>query len=280
MARDAALAFVVAHYHPRGKLPVHLFNLVRYMATLSERVVFVSTGIAPTEAARLAPYAKVIARENIGYDFWSYKLGIDALGDRSGLQRLVLCNSSFLTFDPHVLCTAFLQPIAGPALRGISASTQRGGLHVQSYWVAFEHGSLINGAEFARWWAEMTPRSDREEVIVKYELGMSARFAAHGVPIKAAYEPTNEELLIALCRAIERRCVPIKEPPRLCTLNLDAARELNPTHFFWDALAARFAIAKLEFLKTNPYRMDLTELLQRINAQPLLLRLMQDALED
>ena len=279
MARDAALAFVVAHYHPRGKLRAHLFNLVRYMATLTERVVFVSTGIAPAEAARLAPYAKVVARDNIGYDFWSYKTGIDALGERSGLERLVLCNSSFLTFDPHQLCTAFLQPVAGPALRGISASRQRAP-HVQSYWVAFEHGSLINGADFARWWAEMTPRSEREEVIASYELGMSTRFAAVGVPIKAAYEPSNEELLIALCRAIERRCVPIGQPARLCTLNLDAALELNPTHFFWDALAARFAIVKLEFLKANPYRMDLTALLQRVNAEPLLLRLMQDALED
>jgi rhamnosyltransferase len=279
MGKDAALAFVVAHYHPRGKLPAHLFNLVRYMATLTERVVFVSTGIRPPEAARLAPYAKVIARENVGYDFWSYKTGIDALGDRSGLERLVLCNSSFLTFDPHQLCSAFLQPVTGPALRGISASRQRAP-HVQSYWVAFEHGAFINGGDFARWWAEMTLRSDREDVIVSYELGMSARFAALGVPIKAAYEPSNEELLIALCRAIERRCVRVEQPPRLCTLNLDAARELNPTHFFWDALAARFAIVKLEFLKANPYRMDLTALLQRVNAEPLLLRLMQDALEE
>ncbi|HZQ72814.1 MAG TPA: rhamnan synthesis F family protein [Burkholderiales bacterium] len=279
MSRDPALAFVVAHYHPRGKLPVHLFNLVRYMATLTERVVFVSTGIAPAEAARLAPHAKVIARDNVGYDFWSYKIGIDALGERRGLARLVLCNDSFLTFDPHQLCTAFLQPVAGPALRGISASRQRAP-HVQSYWVAFEHGSLINGAEFARWWGEMTPRSEREDVIVSYELGMSARFAAHGVPVKAAYEPTNEELLIALCRAIERRCVRVEQPPRLCTLNLDAALELNPTHFLWDALAARYAIVKLEFLKGNPYRMDLTALLQRVNAEPLLLRLMQDALEE
>ena len=279
MAKDAALAFVVAHYHPRGKLPAHLFNLVRYMATLTERVVFVSTGIAPAEAARLAPYAKVIARENVGYDFWSWKTGIDALGERRGLERLVLCNSSFLTFDPHQLCTAFLQPVAGPALRGISASRQRAP-HVQSYWVAFEHGALINGPDFARWWGEMTPRSEREEVIASYELGMSARFAAAGVPLKAAYEPTNEELLIALCRAIERRVVPIGQPQRLCTLNLDAALELNPTHFFWDALVARYAIVKLEFLKANPYRMDLTALLQRVNAEPLLLRLMQDALED
>jgi len=276
---DPTLAFVVAHFHPRGRVPANLLSLVRHFATLTRRVVFVSTGIAPEGVASLQPYAQVIARENFGYDFWSYKLGIDALGDRSSLRRLVLCNSSFVTLDPKQLCGEFLTAVEGPAIRGVTINAAPE-LHVQSYWVSFEHGSLINSAEFAQWWAGMVPISDRNEVIVRYEIGMSTRFAALGIPLRAAFQPTLEELLIALCRGIASRRLKITGLTRNVTFDLESARGLNPSHFLWDSIMKRFPIVKIDLLRNNPMQMDLAPLISQARATPALQALIEDALID
>lgn len=279
---DHRLAVVVAHYHPEGKLPSDLFNLLKHFATLCSRIVFVSTGIKPDQADRLTPFAKVIVRENIGYDFWSYKLGIEALGERSGLDRLVLFNSSFVTLSPHQLCSAFLKPVSGPALRGLTASAEQS-RHAQSYFVAFEDAKLICSEGFDRWWQQMTPISDRQTVIERYELGMSDYFAKLGLPIQGAFELSPSDRLLALCRAIDsgflRIQIPATPSPSMrFQLDLTVADRLNPTHFLWDKLWQSFGIAKLELLRTNPFRLNLVPLQTEIRSNPQLHALIDDAL--
>jgi rhamnosyltransferase len=251
---NSDLAFVIAHFHEQGRVPANLFSLIEHLRTLTPKVVIVSTGISELEIERLSPLAKVIARENFGYDFWSYKLGIDELGDRSGLSRLVLFNSSFVTLDPKGLCRAFLTPIAGPSLRGITCTAQRG-WHAQSYWVAFETAALINSAEFSTWWSQLVPISDRFQVILQQEIGMSNWFAERGVPIRAAFTPSAEEQLIAICRIIGSRLQKITVPANgrsEVSFDLQFAQQLNPTHLLWDSLLERFHLLKIDLLKTNP----------------------------
>ncbi|WP_297803191.1 rhamnan synthesis F family protein [Arenimonas sp. GDDSR-1] len=266
----AAQAAVIAHYHAEGHLPRHLLALVRVLAARVGRIVFVSTGLSDAAAAELEPFAAVIRRENIGYDFWSYKTGIDALGDRSGLERLLLLNSSFICIDPDRVCAAMLGPIAGPALRGLSLSHDRD-LHLQSYCLAFEDRTLIASQHFAEWWQAMTPVSDREQVIIRYELGLSRHFADAGVPLQAAYEPDRNDLLVALCRAIgnanfsSRTYLSATHDSDRVQLDLQPARSLNPTHYLWDRLYARFGILKIELLRDNPTRQNLARFRQQLS---------------
>lgn len=266
----AAQAAVIAHYHAEGHLPRHLLALVRVLAARVGRIVFVSTGLSDAAAAELEPFAAVIRRENIGYDFWSYKTGIDALGDRSGLERLLLLNSSFICIDPDRVCAAMLGPIAGPALRGLSLSHDRD-LHLQSYCLGFEGRTLIASQHFAEWWQAMTPVSDREQVIIRYELGLSRYFADAGVPLQAAYEPDRNDLLVALCRAIgnanfsSRTYLSATHDSDRVQLDLQPARSLNPTHYLWDRLYARFGILKIELLRDNPTRQNLARFRQQLS---------------
>jgi rhamnosyltransferase len=276
-----AQAAVIAHYHAEGCLPRHLLALVRSLSTRVGRIVFVSTGLSDAAAAELEPLATVIRRENIGYDFWSYKVGIDALGDLSGLERLLLLNSSFISVDPEHLCTAMLAPPEAAALRGISLSHDRGP-HLQSYWLSFEGCELINSARFSEWWQAMTPISDREQVIARYEIGLSRWFADAGVPLRPAFVPEPNDLLVALCRVIGN--IPFSGKTYLdaahdsdrVQLDLDLARKLNPTHFLWDRLYARFGILKLELLRDNPTQQNLARFQQ--NLPPGLRELIADAL--
>ena len=99
----------------------------------------------------------------------------------------------------------------------------------------------------------MEPISDKYEVVSHYELGMSNWFAKHGIPLLAAYEPTYEDLLIAMARAIGNRQVLISDvKEKIIRLNLDLARELNPSHYLWDSIFNNFNILKIDLLKNNP----------------------------
>jgi rhamnosyltransferase len=254
----ATEAVVVAHYHPNGRLAGDLLELVREFVRQDRQVIFVSTRLGEEGAARVAPYATVIRRENFGYDFWSYRVGLDALGNLAEYSRLLMCNSSFVTLDAAQLCSAYFEPVTAPALRGLTASHD-GRFHLQSYWISFENASLIGSAAFRDWWAGMTPISDRQQVIDRYERGLTDWFMKAGFATRAAYVPSPEDQLVAICRAIEARL------PRLAPgsvreqvrIELSAANGLNPTHFLWDVLFERFGVIKLDLLMHNRERLNL-----------------------
>lgn len=262
-----SLAFVVAHYHPEGRLASDLFSLVEALATLTRRIVFVSTGLSDEAAQRLRPHAQVITRENVGYDFWSYRVGIEALGDLAGIDRLVLFNSSFVTLSRRALAAPFLARVGAPCLHGVTRCdfVQP---HVQSFWLAFEHRDLIRSSLFERWWASMKPVSDRLEVIRRYEMGLSAAFLRAGVPLRAAFQPTRDDHVLAVCRMIASRpselpfylLAPEADPQGRPVFDLSLAPRLNPTHFLWDRVLRSHGILKRDLLRNNPFDISLQAL--------------------
>jgi rhamnosyltransferase len=245
-----ARAFVVAHHHPRGEVAADLRALVRYLAALPARVVFVSTNLSPEARAALPAGVEVITRENVGYDFYSYKVGIEALGDCAALEQLAILNSSFACLDAAKLCERFFsRSRPGVDILGITASGEIAP-HVQSYFVSFEGRRVLGSPAFREWWAAMTPVSERERVIAQYEIGMSRHFHGNGFVLGAAFVPSPEQNGMALARWREFLA-------RHPGMRDRAAHELNPTHFLWDALLEEFGIVKLEVVVKNPYGMDL-----------------------
>jgi rhamnosyltransferase len=244
-------AFVVAHYDPAGRVAWHLRELVQHLASLG-RVVFVSTQLAPDEARTLPAGVEVITRPNEGYDFFSYKRGIEALGDIGAVDRLIVLNSSFVCLDPARLTQNFFaRSRADIDMLGLTANYEYAA-HLQSYWISFENRRILDSAAFARWWSEMEPVSDRDEVIPRYEVGMSHAMHQAGFKLGSAFSP----------------------PP-----GVGAAKpHRNPTHVFWDSLMQEFAILKLELLRTNPFRMDLAKLERALQARPEWRALVDDAL--
>ena len=248
MAPSPRRAFVVAHYDPAGRVALHLRELVAHLRTLG-RVVFVSTNLA--DAARnLGDGVEVITRPNEGYDFFSYKRGIEALGDLSSIDTLTVLNSSFVCLEPTRLTQRFFAR-SRPEIDvlGLTANFE-GAPHLQSYWISFEGRRVLDAPAFARWWTDMEPVSDRELVISRYEVGLSHALKAAGFTLASAFS------------------APV--PP--------GTAHRNPTHLFWEALLEEFAIVKLELLRTNPFRMDLGKLHATLAARPQWRALVDDAL--
>ena len=246
----AGRAFVVAHYDPAGRVARHLHGLVAHLQSLG-RVVFVSTNLADGEAQTLrAQGTEVIARPNEGYDFFSWRRGIEALGELSALDALVILNSSFVCLDPATLTKRVFSSL-GPDIDvlGITSNFEYAA-HVQSYWMSFETRRVLDSPAFASFWRDMQPISDRDMVIPRYEVGLSHAMNRAGFRLATAFTP----------------------PPGA------RAPYRNPTHVFWDAVLAQFGIIKLELLRTNPFRMDLSRLDAVLQARPEWRALVDDAL--
>ena len=181
---DPKIAAVIAHYDPTGKVSQSLLGLVHHFRACGIEIIFVSTNLDLAFKKTLSSTAKVITRPNLGYDFYSYKLGIENLQDIGLLDRLILLNSSFITLDPEKLLKDFISKPQGPALRGLTLSYDTAP-HIQSFWLSFETQDLIGSPIFQQWWANVVPLATKEEIIRNYEIGLSQWFSYHHIPLCA-----------------------------------------------------------------------------------------------
>ena len=251
MTQTPRRAFVVAHYDPAGRIAWNLRDLVAHLASLG-RVVFVSTNLSGEASGSLPAGVQVITRPNEGYDFFSYKRGIEALGDPPAFDCVVILNSSFVCLDPPRLTQRFFSRARPDVdLLGLTANYEYAA-HLQSYWISFEGRRVLDSPAFAQWWRDMEPVSDRDLVIPRYEVGMSQAFHNAGFRLASAFTPPAQRW--------------------------GAVAHRNPTHVFWDALMEEFAVVKLELLRTNPFRMDLGKLQAVLQARPEWRALVDDAL--
>jgi len=182
--KGVKIAAVIAHYDPTGKVSQSLIGLVHLFQARGIEVIFVSTNLDPTYEKTLSAAVKVITRPNLGYDFCSYKLGIEKLQDVSVLDRLILLNSSFIVLDPAKLLKNFISKPQGPALRGLTLSYDIAP-HIQSFWLSFETQDLIGSHVFKQWWTNVLPLATKEEIIRNYEIGLSQWFSYHHIPLSA-----------------------------------------------------------------------------------------------
>lgn len=258
MLHTKKTAFVIAHYHINGRVALNTHALIQEMAKVSDSIFFISTNLSALEVSRLQKYANVMQRENIGYDFWSYKLGIEQLGDLSQFERVVICNTSFISLDPSFLVKSFTGYVEHIGLRGLSRNGDMGD-HIQSYWISFEGTQLLKSHEFAGWWSTLTPLNDRTENINKYEVGLSNYFSSHGYKLHTLFQATENQLLVMLARAIGGGSIllnvenklDLKNNLHMVSLDLTYALSLNPTVFGWDFLLDKLKILKIEQIKFN-----------------------------
>jgi rhamnosyltransferase len=277
---SSSTAFVFAHFSPAGVVSSSFRALVREARRRSEIVRFVSTGLDIGVDDELHTLANVVSRENIGYDFWSYRVGLLDVLEAHDVDRVVLVNNSFVALDPARLFDGLLQPVEGPRIRGLTVSHEVS-RHAQSYLVSIEDRALLRSREFESWWTGMVPVSNRDQVVQLYEIGFSRHFHELGVPISAAYEPSSAELLVALSRAIAslRWAVGQIEGDRV-SIDLRPAKSLNPTHFLWDFLFRRFSLLKLELITSNPTEQNLDALVKFLQHRDDLMTLVRGAMNE
>jgi len=193
-----ARALVFAHYDRDRIFDPHVVRALSVYRSLVDTLVVVSSSARELPDV-LRPIIDVfIARDNVGYDFCSWRDGIGSLAHASDFDELVCVNDSVYgpLFD---LEPAFRNPrVADADLWGMCLSeqgTKRRGPgsfpHVQS-WFFVMRRPLLQSAAFAHFWQSVEPQARKDDVIDRYEIGMTEHFTRSGFRAAALYDARGQ----------------------------------------------------------------------------------------
>jgi lipopolysaccharide biosynthesis protein len=240
-------AAVVAHFDLHNKIDPTFKVLIECLKLTCTKVVLVTT--SKFDATEIPKGITIIQRPNFGYDFYSYRVGIDEVKRQGGCDHLLLVNSSFFVLDSEKLNNTFLtivKCLEDFSVVSLTASNQIT-WHFQSYLVGLR-GEVLTTQWFENWREGIAPTDSKMDAILAYELGLSRAVIESGVAALAIFEPTPLEKTTAQASWRARQRASGES-----TLNDD----YNATHFNARPIAERYGIVKIELLRNNPHAFNL-----------------------
>jgi len=229
------------------------------------RLVLVSTSpFSPEDRQCLdAVCDDVLVRENIGYDFGSWKAGLELAGALDGIDELVLSNDSVI--GPLAPADGLLDRVSALPhdVCGLVANWERG-WHVQSWYVCYKR-QVFQSEAFARFWDSVVPCDSKLDLIGRYEVGMTEAMKQAGFTLGALFEPPPEfsrmrRMAIWLSNVSLRDRHRTVENLRI----LWHLKVLNPTHFLWrDVVQSGIPFIKRELVVSNPHRLNIERVFAR-----------------
>lgn len=248
-------AVIFAHFHPEGDIPPYTRHLIAFLLERAQRFILVSTCLNQAAAAALPAPVEVIVRDNVGHDFMSYKTGWQKIGNVSSYDEVWIANDSIYLAEPARLDQTLAQLAQQDADVWALTASQEHSFHLQSFFIGFRRRALTD-PDVARFWAQVEVLPDKQEIIRRYERGLSQCLQASGLRLAAAYVADSAA---DICLMADRKANGRPLRRLLLTLKMLARprRRCNPMHFLWDQVLARQGILKLELLKRNPRGIDL-----------------------
>lgn len=186
-------AIVFAHYDIHNMVDEYVYFYLQALRVYASKIIFVSTvhKLSDLELNKLKKYVDdIIIRENIGYDFMSFKMGLESL-ELSHYDEVVLCNDS--VYGPVYPLEKMFEKMSKSTcdMWGVTAN-EAGGFHLQSYFLVFKC-NLIKSNEFISFWKDVTIIEDKQRLIKLYEIGMSQCFLNAGYVLET-YIPSKIHL--------------------------------------------------------------------------------------
>lgn len=185
----------------------------RYLAALLEHVdeaVVVVNGAFDDASARRVEQlgARLIVRENRGYDVEAFAAGVAALEPLlPELDELIVANSSVFgplrplrpMFDRMAAQDLDLWGITrhAPARPGADATAPRAErAHIQSYFTAYR-SSVLRSPAFLDWWRGLPPIEGYADAVRRHEMEQTGHFEDHGFRWGVAVDTADLEHLSA-----------------------------------------------------------------------------------
>ncbi|MGO4493339.1 rhamnan synthesis F family protein [Arthrobacter sp. 2YAF22_2] len=257
----------MAHYDVKRVLRRHTLNSILMYSEAADQMVLVSTsGLQSEYLDKLPKSVTYIERDNFGYDFFSYKWGLDTVDDYADFDRVLIVNDSFV--GPLVPLEAILESenCSSADFAGLTLS-ERHSTHAQSFFFTFT-SSVSKSKSFRSFWGDMVPVSDRFKVISAYEIGLTTAVRSAGFKAGAYFVPSLQEEALARSRWEWhlRHRVSLKYPDKtVFELAPDGVhgRNWNPAIAFADRIldGARMPILKFDVLRFDPYELGAAHLL-------------------
>jgi rhamnosyltransferase len=262
-------AVVLAHFDPQGQIDDYVVSSLHEYRRVADLLVLVTASArdAPPEVRRLVD--RFIARPNVGYDFCSWREGIKSIGSLAGIDELICANDS--VYGP----TRPLAPVLADnrvadadawgmclSLQGTVTRNHQAAPHLQSWFMAFRR-PVIRSPAFREFWGSVVPLQRKQDVVDRYEIGLSERLQDAGFRISAIHD----------ARAVPRlRCTEAwsmmswrspRRSLRMVRRGLRSPAKLNPA----EARPLRLLNDGVPFIKSsvfrvNHYRLDLSIVLR------------------
>jgi hypothetical protein len=232
-------AAIVAHYDPQGIWRDNFLSMLEVLARVAGRIVVVTTSARIGDLPVSLPMVELVRRPNVGYDFYSYRVGYSRLEQERLPDGLYIVNSSLVLLDAerfHGLLVDLGGEERGAALRAVTSSNQFG-WHLQSYLLYADLGRLPPGW-LAGFLNQVEPQNTKLDTILRNEIGFGRRIEEDGIAAEALFAPQA-----SLQTELERAGV--------------AWSDANWTHWAGVDLAQRWGFAKGELLRNNPHARDL-----------------------
>lgn len=186
-------AILLAHYDRDGIIDPYVVAAAREYRRFAHTLVFISVS-AKTLPADLSEIVDVfIPRENVGYDFGSWKAGVLSLGDMGRFDEIVFVNDSI--YGPLFDLTPALNhsTTRQSDVWGMVRSEQHAD-HIQSWFFA-TRSNVIRSSAFSHFWDSVGPQlSHKNEFIFRHEIGLSTSLRSAGFQIDAIYDSRREPL--------------------------------------------------------------------------------------
>lgn len=163
---------IFAHYDKDNMIDEYVYYYLCELLTVTQKIFFVTvSNISKVEVSKLENLnIEVIKRENVGYDFYSYKIGIEKL-DLDLYDELIICNDS--TFGPLIPMKNIFNEMKENKCDfwGITDSEEIM-YHLQSYFIVFRK-PILQSMVFSHFWNKLNILDDKHEIIRRYEVGIS-----------------------------------------------------------------------------------------------------------
>ncbi|MBT4522069.1 MAG: hypothetical protein HOC23_18880 [Halieaceae bacterium] len=251
---------VFAHFDQDDKVDEYVLYYLSQLLENVDNLQFVTTSkLSQSDLDRLKTLGvNVIQRDNVGYDFFSYKTGLEAL--TMDYDEVVLCNDS--VYGPFFNLSDLFRKMANVECDfwGVTESYEIAH-HLQSYFLVFRQ-SVIDAPSFWEFWRTMEILSDRRQVIQSYEIGLSQKLLSRGFSsacvIQTANQSFGRRIMRSLPQFYRRFRLRWKEGVlyrHLLEVLLRRKKlEINTTHLEWKTtLATRNTpFLKIELLRDNP----------------------------
>lgn len=243
---------IVAHYDEFGRISSDLSDFINFLQGSNFQIILVSTCLNEAEFKKISQNIKIIVRDNYGYDFYSYRVGIDFIKNSwDYIDNIILMNSSFKIFNDHKLYNFFAKVIAKENQKYdvLSLTTSMEiRYHCQSFLLRFNR-KVLNSLSFQNWWSSMQPISDRQQVIYQYELGLTDFLLQQNFTSSSLFH-------IGLLRKVKSMLRYFR-----LTKTWSSWSGINPCHFLWDELYHDYGIVKYELINKNPHNININKIL-------------------
>lgn len=264
---------VIAHYHKTGLIRDDLVNLVKNSKKSFDKILFISTKLKISEREKIEKYSKVFVRPNVGYDFYSYKIGIEYLLKRKSYEKknILLIASSLFYLNPKKIFKEINKvKNVDNKVYTLSKSWEIKE-HLQSDMFYFSM-SLFKNKFFLRWWKKIRKTKSRQSVIENYELNFLEKLKEFNIKGKTLFVDNINNYPNNLIKKLLQKIKDI-------FFRKKKIYKKNPTHFYWEKIYKKFGVIKIDLIKTNPHNADLRNL-KKYFTKTGLIKLKKEALEN